>query len=123
MVWCCLTVCSQLWQQRLPSKDPSAILYCPALTAAIDDEMSGAPLPNARKVTACTEQYGVALSDTDTACLLYRRLYVTLVLTSSKPWRQAKLLRKLRQDRAKEALSSASQYSKEQQQEEDTCYL
>lgn len=37
----------------LPNSDPSAILYCPALTAAMDDEMSGAPLPKARKVTAC----------------------------------------------------------------------
>lgn len=46
-----------------------------------------------------------------------------VVRTSSKPRRQAKLLGKLRQNRAEEALSSASQYSEEQQQEEDTCYL
>lgn len=38
----------------LPSNEPRAILYCPALTAAIEDDMSGAPLPKARKVTACT---------------------------------------------------------------------
>ena len=55
----------------LPNNDPSAILYCPALTAAIDDEMSGAPLPKARKVTACTT---VTLRDSCTVCLCFKTL-------------------------------------------------
>lgn len=36
----------------LPRSDPKAILYWPALTAAIEEEISGAPFPRARNVTA-----------------------------------------------------------------------
>ncbi|KAA6422854.1 MAG: hypothetical protein FRX49_06845 [Trebouxia sp. A1-2] len=52
--WLAPSCCKEGGSCCLPNNDPSAILYCPALTAAIDDEMSGAPLPKARKVTACT---------------------------------------------------------------------
>ena len=40
-----------------PNKEPSAILYSPALIAATEEDTSGAPFPSARKVTADRDRH------------------------------------------------------------------
>ncbi len=78
----------------------------------MDDEISGAPLPKARKVTTCTRmslQDFCAFQLEDASC---ERVYIP-------PARRGQLS----QDRTEEVFSCAAQYPKEQKQSENTRYL
>lgn len=109
-----------------PSWPPSASWYSPSFTAAMEEKMSGAPLPQAISVTVHRITAGTGTGSHLRSVRMDERQQMQCLkqaTTSSKPGRQVEVLRHLGEDRREVVLRCRGQHAEQQPHDKEAQHL